>query len=323
MRNLIIYICAAAILFSSCSREEKERQEQYQIQAVVLSPESTKADAMEGERFIGNTFFYIFDDKGEFVARYQSPVGTFSFYVTEGNYRFYTFVNIEQMIEAPANEAELLSQKISFTQNNPAAFVMHGFQEQYISRDDFVKIRVKRQMCKIMYSVTVGWENEGIINPTFHLEDVRVTNIPGVMDFTGTYQPSSEDVWYNKMGELDPETAAFFYVQDRRDILEYELYESPNVLYAFPNATVKDDRNLEIWSPRFTRLVFRAILDGQEWWYPVSLPDLKPNYCYQVKVEIGNEGGHDAESQVPKYEKIRSQIIVKEWEAGAVFKPEI
>lgn len=324
MKRIILYLCAAvSMVFSSCEKNERVEQEKYFVQAVVMTPEETKAVAMDGENFIGNSFFFIFDENGEFVGRYQSASGNFSFYVTEGNYRFYTFVNIDQMIEEPENEEELLSQKLLFSQNNPAAFVMYGFQEQYISRDDSVKIRVKRQLAKIVYSVTVEWASEGVLNPTFHLEDVRLTNVPGVMDFTGKYQPTAEDVWYNKMGEVEPETASFFYVQDRRDILEYELYESANILYAFPNATAKDDRSLDVWSPRFTRLVFHALLDGKEWWYPVPLPEVKSNYCYEVKIKVSKEGGLDPESQLPEYESIHSQIIVKEWIAGDLFNEEI
>ena len=96
-----------------------------------------------------------------------------------------------------------------------------------------------------------------------------------------------------------------------------------NAMYAYPNPTQSD--NLEgstgmykgpeggPWSIRPTRLVIEATLDGQLYYYPITLPSLEYNKSYEISnLVITRPGSDDPDMPVVGFD-VPFHITVNDW----------
>ena len=122
---------------------------------------------------------------------------------------------------------------------------------------------------------------------TFQIKSVYLVNVAGDRNFLKPVQPGK---WYNRMmRENDAPSITGVSLIDAFASVS-KPYADDIVLYCYPNPT-KVDANGGEWSPRMTRLVVEAELDGKLYYYPVSFKDgMASNMTYDVKIKITRLG---------------------------------
>lgn len=87
-------------------------------------------------------------------------------------------------------------------------------------------------------------------------------------------------------------------------------------MYAYPNAsTLTTEGFSSPFTTRCTRLVVRAQIDGSTYYYPVNLPALVRNACYDVSLTLIGLGSTDPDIPVHKGMQ-RVDVEVTPWEDG-------
>lgn len=132
----------------------------------------------------------------------------------------------------------------------------------------------------VLRKFTNRLEPESLASGTFTLTDLFLTNVAGDGNLGGT-TPST--LWYNRMG-LQNELDRFLHDEipaPGGTLAPGSSYENGHRFYMMPNGTDGDDRS-PAWSPRRTRLVARTTLDGEAFFYPVTLPPGAGNLSFEV-----------------------------------------
>ena len=88
--------------------------------------------------------------------------------------------------------------------------------------------------------------------------------------------------------------------------------------YGFENLTPQDKlgSNGEFIEER-TRLVLTAVISGQTYYYPVTIPGLTRNKAYEVELTITGLGSDDPDI-VPQRGDAEATVIIKPWGEGSV-----
>ena len=133
---------------------------------------------------------------------------------------------------------------------------------------------------------------------TLTLTDLFLTNVAGDGDFAASASPT---LWYNRMG-LQYELDRFLHDEitpSGGTLLPGDTYAQDHRFYMMPNLVEEDDRS-SVWGPRRTRLVARAELDGETFFYPVSLPSGANNLSYVLsEMVVSRIGVQDPETEIP------------------------
>jgi len=163
----------------------------------------------------------------------------------------------------------------------------------------------------------------------FRVEDCYLLNVPGIVNFAGTLEPSAipAESW---LARLSAETAACEpgLVHDRVEpkLVEFGASDTtPHSFYAYPNDCAPSED--ATWSPRATLLVLEAsIHNGHDWmkyYYPVAIAGgLESNKQYRIQLTVHRPGSLDPNVPV-RFDDVTSVIRVSDWESGESYNPEI
>lgn len=138
--------------------------------------------------------------------------------------------------------------------------------------------------------------------------------------------------WYNKMGRADETPQESTHIIDGENYLAsgpkvtFGAYTGTKTLtqrnynrqaqtfYCYPNPTESDTTGfMQTYIPRQTRLVLAATIGGQQYFYPVTMPDLQPNQAYDVYLNICGVGSDDPDIPVLKG-SAELTIGISKWE---------
>ena len=142
------------------------------------------------------------------------------------------------------------------------------------------------------------------------VESVFLENVSGYRSL-GSGE-NSLGVWLNRMGR-DDEGQMFSGAPSASDcpeltfaqiLLDVSSGESitPNAkFYGYENTPTADNSGWsEEWSSRRTRLVTVVTMGGKTYYYPVSIPEFKRNYSYDVSLTVLGPGSDDPDIPVSK-----------------------
>lgn len=128
----------------------------------------------------------------------------------------------------------------------------------------------------------------------------------------------SRDAWYNTLGWRKGETACPALDEllgDRNLDVRIDAahpYTARHTFYLYPNPVDEDSRRTEAWSPRFSRLVLEAEVDGETYYYPADVPAMHRNQlCSISRVVIRGPG-----SSTPEGTALTSDVFSVNWDGG-------
>ena len=123
------------------------------------------------------------------------------------------------------------------------------------------------------------------------VENIIISNATGDIRLDGT---AHDGTWYNKMGleEADSPNCTIYSVETR--LFCGESLEESIRLYSYPNPTEEDVCGVsDYFTPRYTRMVISVLMNGEEYFYPISIQQPKRNRCYDIYLPLMHPGGKD------------------------------
>lgn len=327
MRKIFIYAACVAVGFMSvltgCHKElisENVSEDRVTVNVSVPISE-TKVVSVSNEAAIHNYQVFLFKEDGviEDYVNQSSPDITLD--CTMGKKTIVVLVNAPSMghimdIGAFATETTLLSD------NAAGAFVMEGKMNVDIqtSNDVTIMVPVTRKVARIeLSSLNVEIDMPQYSSKTFSVSSVYLINVSAQVPY---FEQASPTLWYNKSAYFSEDDNTLIY----DDVNDFEItsetpYTTKNVFYCYPN-NVTSDSFSDTWSPRQTRLVVEAKLDGETYYYPVTVPNVKQNRRYEVNLTITRPGSVSPDFEIDKL-AANFEISVVDWDKSTTINEEI
>lgn len=317
------------------------------LTAKIVSPFNTKATVAdeESEAKVNAIDVFVFRTvSGGSVVDGYKRIEEFQDVVvpcTKGQRKIYAIVNSDQDLSGVSTEAELCA-IVSELKNNHSAdaltnFVMMGTKDVEITSATTVEIAVDRLAARVwVKKITKNFSAAGLQDSEFKIVRMYLTNVVNQINLGRDFVPdATEAYWYNMMqydetAEKVSEKDKFILRTGCAGVVPGTRTEPgsvdlavENAMYAYPNPTQSD--NLEgstgmytgpeggPWSIRPTRLVIEATLDGQLYYYPITLPSLEYNKSYEISnLVITRPGSDDPDMPVVGFD-VPFQITVNDW----------
>lgn len=345
LSEISLLVLAASVLFLgsvACRRMDAPGPvrsgvaDKVRISFEVEEPTRAAAVGASEEMRIARWALLVFDIAGRRVAEVRTAgSGGIQVILDEGAYTVCAVVNYPSSgmavfdPEAFASLGELQAATMDLSYNAPSSLVMYGSKSITVTASEPFSeiITVRRLVSKVSVrrvSVDKGGELAGT---TVVLKGIYVTNALRAVrlggDFTAAQLFStSRGTWYNTLGLHGGEGAVTGYdavlADDGLDVTLTPIspYVSERVYYPYPNAIPSgSDTNAEGWSPRCTRIVFEATVDGQTYYYPVTLPAMQRNHSYNLDdAVIRRYGSTDPEGRGVASVDVTWSVVPDGWE---------
>ena len=321
--NLIVLAGIVAVL-ASCQKEPcrkcmetQERMEQMKNRIelrVEASPATKVADAVaRNESAIHSAILFVFDAQtGIILSKHRDSTGCFILTLADGTYDFATIVNAPDV--QPSSVSELCLSVSALSANKANSFVMFGLERGVdIVSSRTIPVTVRRLVSKVNYSITVDLENPANTGLEFIVKGAYMTNVCGDAAYgSSTYKT---DIWYNRMYYCASDLPNLLFGNETCALRNGDRMTSVHTFYVYPNG-YEDDHDKTAFSPRCTRLIVETRIDGETYYYPVTLPDIKPNTAYDVNLKVKGPGMRHPEDENISAGSIEVVVGVSEWETG-------
>lgn len=231
---------------------------------------------------------------------------------TKGTKDIVVLVNASSLSEI-GTLTELLAAKSDLLEDNDSKLcVMEGRDTFVIDKSQTVNIQVTRHVAKVtLEQITVDFAAEHFTEETFEIKAIYLVNVAGDRKY---FSSDASQVWYNQMQAQDKEHEIIYDTCSDVILTSDTPYSQKHQFYCYENQSVSDVSGLP-WSPRPTRLVIEATLGNDLMYYPVTIPNIKQNTAYSVKVNITRPGSSSPDIPVEIYEAT-SVIEVVDWNTG-------
>lgn len=277
----------------------------------------TKADAGVSDSDIRKMTFLLFDTDTGLLLRYANTVGR-EFVMSEvpyGNLTIYVMANIDDSVlknvtDISTFKATMVPHYASFMKKS---FPMMAKAEFVLtSGEKSVSLTLKRYMSRFRLIKVVNRLNGLMAGEDMILKRAYLTNLQG-----GFYIDVLRNVpiWYSKCGRVDFLPTDKSYVSAENQVVtgyhSFRDLDNANVahgteswlpelepFYALRNYSSVDRTGWQNgrYSERFTRMVLVAEIKGVEYFYPVNLVNMSPNYSYDVVYVISRLGSDDPDT---------------------------
>lgn len=316
------------------------------LTAKIVSPFNTKATVAdeESEAKVNAIDVFVFRTvSGGSVVDGYKRIEEFQDVVvpcTKGQRKIYAIVNSDKDLSGVSTEAELCAivsdLKNNHSENALTNFVMMGTKDVEITSATTVEIAVDRLAARVwVKKITKNFSAAGLQDSEFKIVRMYLTNVVNQINLGRDFVPdATEAYWYNMMqydetAEKVSEKDKFILRTGCAGIVPGTRTEPgsvdlavENAMYAYPNPTQSDElENSGMytgpeggpWSIRPTRLVIEATLDGQLYYYPITLPSLEYNKSYEISnLVITRPGSDDPDMPVVGFD-VPFQITVNDW----------
>lgn len=321
---------AAAVLaglsFASCNKDfENENVPVHNDNATVyvsLAGHGTRVVGIpDTEAKVNNLQVFIFDGDGKLVddgyGKIDNALGL-ALTCEPGNRTIWALVNgtdcTSSAVPGTFTLDDLKDITVALEEQSSDNFVMSGSTNAELSGPTAVSIDVNRYVSRVVikkivkdFAVPANQDKE------FKIKSIYLENVQGENNVAMSAYQTAEGKWYNKMGYEASNSHALIY--DALDVAVEDNYTSTHSFYAMPNnAVTSEDTNGGSWSPRITRLVIEATLDGETMYYPINMNlGLERNKSYEIEeLIITKKGSSDPDTPVTT-DDIPISIVVKDW----------
>ena len=256
---------------------------------IKINGATTKVAGTDDENKVHDVQIFIFDHNGmlEAYASGDESQSSVSLSCSTGQKEIVALVNAMPHGDVKSL-TDLESRRSDLADNRQDSFVMEGRLMMNLTSNAVTQIDVSRIASRVRVSeISVDFGLDQHDSRTFQIKSVYLVNVAGDRNFLKPAQPGK---WYNRMmRENDAPSITGVSLIDAFASVS-RPYADDIVLYCYPNPTEYDANGGE-WSPRMTRLVVEAELDGILYYYPVSFKDgMASNMTYDVKIKITRLG---------------------------------
>ena len=291
------------------------------------------------ERVVRNSRLYVFTSEGYQVNNWDVSSGQVDFYLTDGVYDFVAVCNMTDLPGTEATRDDLYAVMAPIEKNSltpeTGGFVMVGSLPEHIIKDDEkITVLVKRLVSKVSFKVRTAFEGFMTEYP-FLVEAVYMTNVPGTTNIGPSHvKLSAADPWYNRMNYEPRDSAGgrpypeeMLYGSFHKNLANGDSISSGHVFYVYPNPS-EDNRDTTSWTPRCTRFVVQARINGNLTYYAVTLYNdgrgVEQNKHYHLDMTIKNWGTDHPEEDPNDMGAMDLALRVEDWkDGGGVLEPDL
>lgn len=186
-----------------------------------------------------------------------------------------------------------------------------------------VQVTVRRYACKVSFgNVCFEYYDNFSTAPVVTLERVALVNVRGSVPYSGVPTGAAGDLWYNRMGleEGLPSGVGAMLVRElgSRRVESSGPVSCGESLYCMPNPVSNNvtSATAPTWSPRSTRVALQVRIDGEDHWYPVTLPAMEPNKVYVIENLIIMGPGSSGPDIPVTRDDVSFNVRVRDWVTG-------
>ena len=311
-------------LLSACEgkdvlEQDSEVREKVSLEVQMSSSEITKAIGSGGddESNVSDYQVLVYDMSSRMLETYASPdpsASSVTLQCTTGPKDIVVLANAPDMSKVVSYDAFVASPSL-LIDNSAGELVMEGHAECDItSAVNSVTVNVRRVVAKVVLEdITIDFESDAYDAMDFVLKSAYLTNVAADKKYLS--EDPKPTIWYNKVFRIPAYEADDLIYENLGNVELHnpQIYSDKHHFYCYPNPYEEDTFSASVWTPRPTRLVVEAELDGKLYYYPVSLPVLKQNTIYNVSLHIVRPGATSPEQDMDRY-AASFMIKVEEWE---------
>lgn len=310
----------ACVALASCNKESSSPYEgEAHVYVTVRSggSDTRVTDASDdNEGKVNDLQVYLFDDSGNLAdGGYSHMTNTSTAMLTcaAGHYTVWALVNCKEAEFATL--AELKAASVALADQSGSSLSMGGSKAVDLAGSTGVTVDVYRYAARVVIKkITKAFGIEANQAKEFKIKSIFLENVQGANNMELSGFQGGSGTWYNKMKYEASNSLPFLY--DAVDVTVSGSYSQTHTFYGFPNdVEVSADHNAGNWSPRLTRLVIEATLDGQTMYYPISMNlGFERNKSYEIEeLIITKTGSNDPDTPVTSVD-IPFSITVNDWE---------
>lgn len=308
------FILLSIMILISCSKLIKpidDSLEEDRVRLNVSIPiQNTKAGT---DASIESVQIYVFRSVGgELDAYAKSNTSTVEMSCTIGNKEIVALVNAPD-IPGAANKTALLNMVSDLKHNKPTALVMVGETTKDITGSTAVSITVTRLAAKISLSKI----SKDFASPYYQKEDMKILEV-FLVNSVGSVKYSGTEIlteWYNKTAFVSNAAVNQLLYKDVNPdvVISTTPHTGEYTFYTYPNSTSKETSD-----NKFTRLVVKLSILGEEYYYPISFEGgIESNKTYDItNLTITRPGSDSPDKPITSYDA-NFTITVKDWEVGS------
>lgn len=300
----------SALVMCGCSKMSERvpsmEQDVVELSFSVPSQGNTKVSGTVDEESVEDLQIFVFGSDGQLQAYGHSESDQLTLTCSTGEKRIAALVNSPQQTTIK-NENELQGLVSSFSDNSLGRFVMTGIDDKEVTKTESVIIPVSRLVSKV---VLANVKNDFIMEQhqemDFSIKSVFLTNAAKDRKYMSASTPSG---LYNSgvsdMDEIIAQAGNMMYESLGSQTISYgETYQSGNYLYCYPNPHSD--------SATSTYLVVEATLGQALYYYPVKLPPMESNKCYNVSLTVCRPGSSTPDTPVETANAV-FEVEVQPW----------
>lgn len=292
IKKLYSAAIAAVFAFTGCAEGQADlsqvgTSEKLVELTVSVTDARTKTTGQNDlDRIINDIQIFVFNKYGVYETSATADNYTLKLTCTSGHKQIVALVNAEP-VSGILNISDLASIKSDLASIGNGELVMVGTREVDLPYEGPVVIDVTRLVGRVVLkSVYLNFTLQQHRKLSFEITDVYVVNAAGDRAYLEDNDPS---FWYNE-GTCDPaSTLPHLYdaVVDGSLVSQGPKYETNHYFYCYPNNTKKK-----------TRLVVEALIDGNPYYYPITLDEIKSNHMYAYDLTITRLGSDSPDAPV-------------------------
>ena len=329
MKKTFCYAAIAAFALVGCTKNDVESIVKNEKQSDVLLKVSvpvvaTKSMEVAADDVVDNVQILVFNEAGLLEAYASGELnGEMEIKCTSGSKNVVALVNAPDMSEVSSRTSLMSRTSDLLTHNSMGRLVMEGEEPLVISASEQtyeVVVPVRRLVSKVyLGSISLDYAAEHYNYKTFTVDAVYLINVAGTKNYLSERNPF---MWYNKLKAEDSGKNPLIYDELATPATVHPSipYTRTHIFYCYPNNA--SDSSAPAWSPRTTRFVVEATLDGTKCYYPVTMPEIGQNKVYKVNLVIQRPGSSSPDIPVQTYWG-EGNIEVVDWDEEVVVDREL
>lgn len=286
MKKISIIVALAAAAICSCTKQDAQSASGSasdltgKVNLCISVPTQTKVTDISSEDAVNSLQVFVFNSAGTSLEAYSSgSASSLSVSVSTGTKKIAAVVNAGA-VPGITTLAQLRAVTTSLDDNSAGSFLMYGETEPVsVLSDASVTVSVARLVARVgIASVTNAMTLEQYRSTPIRIARIYLVNVVGNSNFASDAVASS---WLNPRSESGSVSGLLCETLPSVTVAYEASHGTGHYFYCYPNAVTTDSSSPD-WCPRMTRLVVEAVIDGNTWYYPVTIPEIRPNYSYTI-----------------------------------------
>ena len=249
-----------------------------EVRLTVNLPQlATKVMGTPSDDAVNSLQIFVFNKYGVYETSASGSGKSLTLTCTTGEKQIMALVNADTESNVPDINT-LRSRKANLSSMAAGDLIMSGETTDELTNDSSIEMHVKRLPSRvILNSVQTDFDLEQHKSLSFAVKSVFLINVAGDAPYSGTSTPGQ---WHN-VADYDPVTNLPF-LRDQvssGEITEGGVYDTRHYFYCMPNSTETK-----------TRLVVEAEIEGDTYYYPITLEKVGQNTSYSYNLTIKRFG---------------------------------